>query len=104
MRWLSKKMTGSVPLRADSIRPLASQGVAGKQTFRPGMWAHRAVQSWLCWAPYLEPTDTRTTTGIFRMPADMDCHLDSWLKISSPAQPMKSAYISSTTARPPHMP
>ena len=31
----------------------------------------------------------------------MACHLDSWLKISSPARPMKSQYISSTTARPP---
>ena len=101
MRWLSKKTTGSVPRRAEFIRPLASYGVAGKTTFRPGMWAHMLVQSWLCWAPYLEPTETRSTTGIFSRPPDMDCHLASWLKISSPARPMKSQYINSTSGRPP---
>ncbi len=31
----------------------------------------------------------------------MACHLEAWLKISSPARPMKSQYMSSTTARPP---
>ena len=36
MRWLSKKITGSVPMRAAFMRPLASYGVAGKTTFRPG--------------------------------------------------------------------
>ena len=33
------------------------------------------TQSWECWAPYFEPTDTRKTTGISRMQADMLCHL-----------------------------
>ena len=65
------------------------------------MCATRADQSWECWAPYLLPTLTRSTSGIFSSPADIDCHLATWLKISSPARPRKSQYISSTTARPP---
>ena len=67
------------------------------------MWAVRALQSWLCWAPYLAPTDTRSTRGILSRPALMDCHLAIWLKTSSPARPRKSQYMSSTTARPPAM-
>jgi len=67
------------------------------------MWAVMALQSWECCAPYLLPTLTRTTTGIRSAPADMACHLESWLKISSPARPRKSQYISSTSARPPSM-
>jgi len=59
------------------------------------------VHSWECWAPYLLPTDTRSTNGIFSTPALMACHLGIWLKTSSPAQPRKSQYINSTTARPP---
>ena len=85
------------------MRPFASDGVAGKMTFRPGMWAQSAVQSCECCAPYLEPTETRRTMGILRMPADIACHFAIWLNISSPAHPMKSAYMSSTMARPPHM-
>ena len=46
------------------------------------------------------PTETRSTTGIFSRPPDIDCHLASWLKISSPARPMKSQYISSTSDAP----
>ena len=65
------------------------------------MWAAARVKSCECWAPYLAPTEMRSTTGMVRSPADMACHFDSWLKISSPARPMKSAYISSATARPP---
>src|ERR1035438_10530064 len=65
------------------------------------MWCSSAVQSWECCAPYLSPTEMRRTTGIDRTPADMACHFDNWLKISSPARPMKSAYMSSATARPP---
>ena len=65
------------------------------------MWATSAVQSWECWAPYLLPTETRSTSGILSRPADIDCHLAGWLKISSPARPRKSQYMSSTTARPP---
>ena len=65
------------------------------------MWATIEVQSCECWAPYLVPTDTRSTSGIFSTPADMACHLAIWLKISSPARPMKSQYISSATTRPP---
>lgn len=103
MRWLSKKMTGSVPLRADCIRPFASYGVAGKTTFRPGMCVHSALQSWECCAPYLLPTLMRTTTGILMAPALMACHLESWLKSSSPARPRKSQYMISATARPPAM-
>ena len=67
------------------------------------MWAVMALQSCECWAPYLLPTLTRSTTGIRRTPADMACHLESWLKISSPARPRKSQYISSTRGRPPSM-
>ena len=103
MRWLSKNTTGSVPARARLSMPLASYGVAGKYTFRPGMWATMEVQSWECCAPYLEPTETRSTRGMVSTPADMDCHLDTWLKTSSPARPRKSQYISSGTTRPPHM-
>ena len=67
------------------------------------MWATRPVQSCECWAPYLLPIEERSTTGSFSAPADIDCHLASWLKISSPARPMKSVYISSTSDRPPSM-
>ncbi|MBA7636113.1 hypothetical protein ES703_43728 [subsurface metagenome] len=70
-------------------------------TFKPGIWATTEVQSWECWAPYLLPTDTLRTRGILSTPADMACHLAIWLKISSPARPMKSQYISSATTRPP---
>jgi len=35
--------------------------------------------------PYLLPTETRTVTGILSSPPLMDCHLESWLKTSSPA-------------------
>ena len=66
------------------------------------MCAQSEVQSCECWAPYLLPTDTRSTTGIFSTPADMACHFGSWLNSSSPERPMKSQYISSGMARPPH--
>ncbi len=66
------------------------------------MCATIEVQSCECWAPYLLPTDTRSTRGIFSTPADIACHLQTWLKTSSPARPRKSQYISSGTARPPH--
>ena len=59
------------------------------------------LQSCECWAPYLAPTETRTTIGILIKPPDIGCHLAIWLNISSPARPMKSAYISSTSERPP---
>ena len=62
------------------------------------MWAVSAEKSCECWAPYLAPTDIRTTTGIVSIPADIACHLESWLKSSSPARPIKSAYISSATS------
>ncbi len=65
------------------------------------MCAIREVQSWQCCAPYLLPTDTRSTSGIFSTPADIACHLHTWLKTSSPARPRKSQYMSSGTARPP---
>ena len=63
-------------------------GVVGKRkaTFRPGMWAVRAVQSWECWARAL-PTLTRRVTGNLMTLADMACHLAIWLNTSSPAQP-----------------
>ena len=99
--WLSKKTTGSSLASADAINPLASWGVAGYSTLRPGMWATSAVQSCECCAPYLLPTEQRSTTGSFRIPADIACHLAIWLKISSPARPMKSPYISSIRLRPP---
>ena len=82
-------------------RRLASAGVAGASTLRPGIWAQSAVQSCECWAPYLLPTEQRSTTGTRRIPADIECHLAIWLKISSPARPMKSPYISSMRLRPP---
>ena len=104
MRWLSRNITGSVPFRADCMRPLASYGVAGNTTLRPEIWAHIALQSWLCCAPYFEPTLMRSTTGILSIPALMACHLESWLKTSSPARPRKSQYMSSATALPPLMP
>jgi len=100
-RWLSKNTTGSVPCNAKFNMPLASYAVAGNMTFSPGMCATIEVQSCECCAPYLEPTDTRSTSGISSTPADIACHLDIWLKISSPARPMKSQYISSDTTRPP---
>ena len=65
------------------------------------MWCTSAVQSCECCAPYFAPTEMRSTTGMVNCPADIACHLESWLKISSPARPMKSAYISSATTRPP---
>ena len=43
----------------------------------------------------------RSTIGSDSTPADMACHLASWLKTSSPARPRKSQYINSTTTRPP---
>ena len=65
------------------------------------MWVMSPVQSCECWAPYFDPTEARRTTGSDRAPADIACHLAIWLKISSPARPMKSAYMSSTRLRPP---
>ena len=65
------------------------------------MWATMDVQSCECCAPYFAPTETRSTSGICKTPADMACHLAIWLKISSPARPIKSQYISSATASPP---
>ena len=81
--------------------PFASYGVAGNITCRPGMCATSEDQSCECCAPYFMPTDTRSTSGICSRPADIACHLAIWLKISSPARPMKSQYISSATTRPP---
>ncbi len=81
--------------------PFASYGVTGNITFNPGMWASSDDQSWECCAPYLLPTETRSTSGIFSTPADIACHLQTWLKTSSPALPRKSQYMSSGTALPP---
>ena len=50
--------------------------------------------------PALRRPEPVVVEGISRSrPADMACHLAIWLKISSPARPMKSQYMSSTSGR-----
>src|SRR5665647_2757815 len=96
-------MTGSVPCKALFISPLASYGVTGKTTFKPGIWATSEVQSWECCAPYFDPTETLKTTGILRTFPLIACHFGSWLKTSSPHLPRKSQYMISGITRPPHI-
>ena len=57
-----------------------------------------AAQSCECCAPYLLPTETRSTSGMLSTRRHRR-HLAIWLNTSSPARPRKSQYISSTTAR-----
>src|SRR5919205_1082868 len=51
----SRKMTGLSSRIADFNKPLASAGVDGVTTFRPGMWQNHASRLWLCWAALPRP-------------------------------------------------
>ena len=77
-----REYRGAVPAHEALARSL---NVPAVRMLRPGsQWTGfgigrmafpMLVQSWLCWAPYLAPTETRSTTGILRTPPDIDCHL-----------------------------
>ena len=58
---------------AESKRPLASCGVEGCTTLRPGTWANQASSDWLCWAaaPVPEPAGKRMTSGTEILPPSM---------------------------------
>ena len=61
----SRKMTGSGSRIADRRSPLASYGVEGMTTFRPGTWAKNASTDWLWYsAPWTPaPNGARIVIG-----------------------------------------
>ena len=64
-RLCSKKSTGFGSRIARASNPLASQGVAGNATFRPGMWQNQASLDceWNGPAPIPPPMGARIVTG-----------------------------------------
>ena len=67
------KTTGLSSRIAVFSRPLASAGVDGIATFRPGMWLTHACRLWLCCAAdrRVAPSVVRSTSGTRRLPPDM---------------------------------
>ena len=68
-----KISTGLASSIADSNSPLASCGVDGCTTLRPGTCANHASRLWLCCpaAPVPEPPGSRTTIGTLALPPNM---------------------------------
>ena len=69
----SNRTTGPSSRIAAFRRPLASYGVEGSATLRPGTCATQAWRLWLCWAAErrVAPSVVRTVSGAFRRPPDM---------------------------------
>src|SRR4029079_19639879 len=95
----SKISTGLGSSIAASNRPLASCGVDGCTTFKPGTWANQASRLWLCCAaaPVPEPPGRRTTIGTVALPPNMKWIFAAWLTICSIASVTKSENCSSST-------
>ena len=66
-------MTGPSLLSAVMSRPLASAGVLGMITARPGTWANMACRLWECCAawPQPRPMIARIVSGTLSLPPDM---------------------------------
>ena len=64
------KITGLLSRMADLSRPLASRGVVGITTFRPGTWATHASSIWEWCGPMPISTATlvRITIGMLNTP------------------------------------
>ena len=84
-------------------RPLASAGVDGTTTFRPGTWASHASSDCEWVAPELSPPKTavRRVSGAPSSPPDMNRALAAWLTSWSSPMLTKSMIISSATGRSP---
>ena len=54
-------------------RPLASYGLDGTTTLRPGMWVKIGYSACECWAAARSPAPymVRTTTGVTALPPNM---------------------------------
>ena len=88
---------------ADSNSPLASAGVAGMTTLRPGTCANHASRDCECCAaaPVPEPPGARSTMGTLAAPPSMKWILAAWLTIWSMAWQVKSENWISTIGREP---
>ena len=98
-------MTGLLSRIADLSRPLASAGVAGATTFRPGMCATQDSQAWECCAASWSaaPFGPRNTIGIGIWPPDSYRIFAAELTIWSSARTAKFHVMNSTTGRRPAM-
>ena len=69
----SKRTTGLSSRIAVLSNPLASYGVAGSTTFKPGMWLNHACRLWLCCAAdrRVAPKVVRITIGTLSLPPDI---------------------------------
>ena len=65
--------TGLSSRMAVFISPLASYGVDGRATLRPGMWLTQACSDCECWAAErrVAPSVVRKTMGTLSLPPDM---------------------------------
>lgn len=84
-------------------RPIASAGVLGTTTFKPGMCASQLSRVWEWVAPEPMPPNTavRTVSGMARRPPDMNRDLAAWLTSWSSAMLTKSMIMTSATGRSP---
>src|SRR5918994_2015839 len=99
----ARTMTGLSPRIAAESRPLASNGVDGIATTRPGMCAKSASRLCECCAPRRTPPPEtiRITSGMLGVPPIMNRSFAAWFMIWSKATPAKSENCSSTTGRSP---
>ncbi len=78
---------------------LASWGVEGATTTRPGIPLNIPSRLWVCWlpCPVPLPSGVRSTIGHFSCPALMNRSFEAWLTKGSLASVTKSPYMISTT-------
>ena len=69
----SQKITGSRSRIASISRPLASYGLEGSTTFRPGMWVKIGYSACECCAAAFMPAPymVRMTIGVSALPPNM---------------------------------
>ncbi|PKV99881.1 hypothetical protein ATK30_0874 [Amycolatopsis echigonensis] len=101
----SSRSTGSSSRIAAASRPLASAGVAGASTFRPGTWAYQTSRFCECVAASCcpPPPGVRITSGTLTCPPNIERIFAAWLTIWSMASRLKLIVMISTTGRSPSM-
>ena len=96
-------MTGSSSRIAAVSSALASAGVAGATTFRPGTCAYQTSMfcEWVAASCCPPPPGVRITMGTETWPPNIACIFAAWLTIWSMASRLKLSVMISTTGRRP---